>query len=184
MCKGWWWIIVWIKCHFDTNLLEIILDFQLHSLSGVSVIFLVCYKYAYSQARVDALIQTFHFYTLGTTAKQTDTQNLWNVMRSYIPGVIPSICIASFQYVGSANTWKIYSVRCSQDMSTEWCKKKFVPIKVSHFTVGNVPSSSRWKPSWMTYPQIICLLESTARGNLVCVILHWQKDCRKWNKVS
>lgn len=54
-------------------------------------------------------------------------------MRSYIPGEMPSICTARVQYVGSANTCKIYSTRFSQGMpmSTEWCTRRCVPIKAS-----------------------------------------------------
>lgn len=119
------------KMPFYIHLLEIILFFKLYSLRRVSMISLVYSKSSYSSASPGTLIQTFPFCTLRITAEQVKVQHSWSLMRSHIFGVMPCVCIASFHDVGSANTCKKYSIRLSQDMpmSTEWCRKKYVPIK-------------------------------------------------------
>lgn len=67
------------------------------------------------------------------------------------------------------------------DAKGRMCQLKLV---ASHFSVGRVLLSSRWKSSWMTYPQVICSLESVAGGNLAWVMLYWQNVCRKWIKAA
>lgn len=153
------------------------------------MIILVYYRHSYSLASVGTLIQTFHFYTLRITAKQANVQNSRNLSRSYIYlKQCPAYVLQTFsmlemlmhvKYIpsDSAKTF----LWAQNDAKRTLCQLK--PVE-SHFSVGCVLLSSRWKPSWTTSPQVICWLESTARGNLACLVLYWQNFCRKWIKVA
>lgn len=73
---------------------------------------------------------------------------------------------------GSAKT----CLWAQNDAERSMCQLKLV---ASHFSVGSVLLSSRWKPSWVTDPQVICSLEHKAGENLACVVFYWQDVHRK-----